>query len=627
MDAARQSVGKGAMTFARPDLLPLSFIVPLALALGVWLYARRRRRVAEAFSDPHLIGRLGGQELLRFPTARLVLLALAGASLAFAAAGPRWGVVAAEGRSSSLNIVIAADISRSMLAEDIEPNRLERARIFSRRLFRELPGDRFGLVVFAGRAYVLSPLTVDHSALDLYIDALDPAMVSEGGSSIAAAIAQATDLVRGSQPEAGDRIVILLSDGEALEDVEGVRSAADRAARAGVRVMTVGFGTPRGSTLPNIDPNTGIADGLIRDERGEVVVSRLDDQLLRDVAARANGSYFRVDDTGTLPRLVGELRGMQRGVGDSATRVEPRERFAIFVLLGVLLLVLDTLVGSAGRQAAREGIAAAAAPRRATPGRPTGRPTGSSMARPAGRAPGRRGRTAALLVLAALGLGFGIGDLERGNRMYREGRYDEAVHAYQRVLEAGKATPQLHYNLGTALLALGRYDDAGQHFRAALDDVDPELRQRAFYNMGNRFLQEARAEVDLPRQGQLLDAAIEAYRRTLRLAPGDTRAKWNLEMALRERDENEEQQQNMPQQSEQQSDADQDPQQAEGGGTGGGAGQTDPGSGADAGAADQQPMSQEQADQILSSLEQDERDLTRDKLRRGQRRTPVLRDW
>jgi Ca-activated chloride channel homolog len=606
------------MTFARPDLLPLSFFVPLALALGVWLYARRRRWVAEAFSDPHLIARLGGQELLRFPTARLVLVALAGVSLAFAAAGPRWGVVAAEGRSSSLNIVIAADISRSMLAEDIEPNRLERARIFSRRLLRELPGDRFGLVVFAGRAYVLSPLTVDQSALDLYIDALDPAMVSEGGSSLAAAIAQATDLVRGSQPEAGDRVVILLSDGEALEDIEGVRSAADRAARAGVRVMTVGFGTPRGSAIPNIDPSAGIADGLIRDDRGEVVVSRLDEQLLRDVAARSNGSYFRVDDTGTLPRLVGELRGMQRGVGDSATRVEPRERFAIFVLLGVLLLVLDTLVGSAGRQAAREGVAAAAAPRRASPAR--------STARPAGRASGRRARTAVLLVLACLGLGFGIGDVERGNRMYREGRYDEAVQAYQRVLEGGKATPQLHYNLGTALLALGRYDDAGQHFRAALNDVDPELRQRAFYNMGNRFLEEARAEGDLARQGQLLDAAIEAYRRTLRLAPGDARAKWNLEMALRERDENEEQQQNMPQQSEQQNDADQDQQQAEGG-TGGGSGRSDPGSGAEAGAADQRPMSQEQADQILSALEQDERDLTRDKLRRGQRRTPVLRDW
>jgi Ca-activated chloride channel homolog len=623
MDAARQPVGEGTVTFARPDLLPLSLIVPLGLALGVWLYARRRRRVAEAFSDPHLIARLGGQELLRFPTARLVLIALAGASLAFAAAGPRWGVVSAEGRSSSLNVVIAADISRSMLAEDIEPNRLERARLFSRRLLREMPGDRFGLVVFAGRAYVLSPLTVDQSALDLYIDALDPGMVSQGGSSLAAALAQATDLVRGSQPEAGDRIVILLSDGEALEDLEGVRAAAERAARAGVRVMTVGFGTPRGSTIPNVDPNTGIADGLIRDERGEVVVTRLDEQLLRDVAARANGSYFRAADTGTLPRLVGELRGMQRGAGDSTTRVEPRERFAIFVLLGVLLLMLDTLVGSASRQAARSGAAAAAAPRGTPPARPTDRATD----RPTRRALGRRARTAALLVLAVLGLGFGIGDLERGNRMYREGRYDEAVHAYQRVLEAGKATPQLHYNLGTALLALGRFDEAGQHFRAALNDVDPELRQRAFYNMGNRFLQEARGDSDLARQGQLLDAAIEAYRRTLRLAPGDAQAKWNLELALRERDENEEQQQNMPQQSDQQDDEDQDQQQAEGGGTGGSPGRSDPGTGADAGTADERPMSQEQADQILSALEQDERDLTRDKLRRGQRRTPVLRDW
>src|SRR5690606_29944170 len=225
---AREPIREGAMSFARPDLLPLVFIIPLLLAGAIWLYARRRVRIARAFSDAHLLSRLGGDELLRFPLPRLVLLVLAGASAGMAAAGPRWGYETAEGQSLSLNIVVATDISKSMLVPDVEPNRLERSRLFARRMLRELPGDRFGLVVFAGRAYILSPLTSDHSALELYLDALDPEMVSQGGSSLAAAIAQATDLVRGSETGAGDRAVVLLSDGEALEDAGGVEAAADR---------------------------------------------------------------------------------------------------------------------------------------------------------------------------------------------------------------------------------------------------------------------------------------------------------------------------------------------------------------------------------------------------------------
>jgi Ca-activated chloride channel homolog len=611
------------MSFARPDLVPFALIVPLLLALAVWLYAQRRRRVAAAFSDPHLLERLGGGALLRFPTQRLVLVAVAGASLAVAAAGPRWGVQSAEGRALSLNAVIAVDISRSMLAEDIEPNRLERARLLSRRLLREMPGDRFGLVVFAGRAYTLSPLTVDHSALELYIDALDPAMVSQGGSSIASALSQATDLVRGSQEGGGDRVVMLLSDGEALEDEADVRAAVDRTTRAGVRVITVGFGTPRGATIPLIDEATGQVVGQRLDEYGDVVVTRLDESLLREIASRTGGSFIRIDDAAALNRLVGELRGLQRGEGDSTSRLEPRERYAVFAVLGLLLLLLDTLLAR-GRVATRvlaesdareDGIAEQAKESRVPPRR---------------RRTARTARTAVVALVLAAGLGFGIGDLERGNRLYREGRYEEAAAAYQRVIEAGRSSPQVHYNLGTALLALGRYPEAEREFGAALRGVAPELRQRAFYNLGNRFLQEGRAEQDPARQGALLDAAIESYRRSLRMAPGDTDAKWNLELALRDREENEQRQASTPQQQddepqEGESDDRQDADASPGDGSGG---QPPPGDSGDPDSdTEQRPMSQEEADRILSAIEQDERELTRERLSRGQRRVPVLRDW
>jgi Ca-activated chloride channel homolog len=609
------------MSFARPDLLPLVALVPLLLTVAIMLYARRRRRIALAFSDQHLLGRLGGGALPSFPLARMLLIPLAGASLALAAAGPRWGQQHVEGRTLSLNVVMAVDVSKSMLAEDLEPNRLERARLFARRLLRELPGDRFGLVAFAGRAYVMSPLTVDHSALHLYIDALDPYMMSEGGSSLAAALNHAADLVRASET-AGDRVVVLLSDGEDnAQGLDAIRAAADRTARAGVRVLAVGIGTARGTTIPNVDPVTGLPAGLIRDEFGEVVVSRLDEATLRMIASRTGGSYVRLDDAGAVARAVNELRGLQRAAGDDLVRVEPRERFALFVALGLLLLALDTLLMSGMpplRSATRRPTPAPAVPSNAT------RPDRRSRR-------GRQVRAAAAALALGMSLGFGIGDVERGNRMYREGRFEEAAESYQRALESAPARADVRYNLGTALLALGRWEEAQAHLQAALDGVDPELRRRAFYNLGNRFLLDGRAEHELRRQGALLDAAIEAYRRALRMAPDDPAAKWNLELALREREQNEQQQASMPDRGDpdqQSTDSDDEQQQGQGAGSGASPSAARGGDDGDPGSTmDERPMSQEQADRILSAIEQDERELARESLQRGQRRTPVLRDW
>lgn len=233
-------------------------------------------------------------------------------------------------------------------------------------------------------------------------------------------------------------------------------------------------------------------------------------------------------------------------------------------------------------------------------------------------------RLAALLAVVLITTGAVWGGLERGNRLFRAGEYAEAVQAYGAALEAGEDSPVLRYNLGTALLKLGRYGEAEQHLREAMTVVEPEARERVVYNLGQRFLEDARQTPDPQAAGALYDAAVEAYRQALRLQPSDPDAKWNYELALQERDE---QQQSAgggggggePEQ-------DQEPQQGDQG-----SGSQTPGSPQEAPQGAQPggsaPMSEQQAERILSAVEQDERELFRDKLRKGRPRNPTARDW
>lgn len=348
------------MTFGRPELLWLAVALPLAIAAALLGYVRRRRRVAFALGDPVLVSRLGVEDLARFPAVRLVLLTLAAALLGLAAADPRWGLKAVETHSSAFNAVLALDVSKSMLARDVAPNRLERQRLLSRLLLRQLPGDRFGVVIFAGRAYVLSPLTVDHAALELYADALDPEMVSQGGSSLASALSQAVGLAAADKQVRGDRVVVVMTDGEALEEEDDVVSAAEEAAKAGVRVYTVGFGTPGGAPVPDQDPETGRVVGYKRDLDGQVVVSRLNPSLLRRVAQITHGEYFQMSDPDATGRLVSTLQHLRRSPAAGGRRLDRKEQFEWFVGAALFLIALDAL--TADRRRARVAAAAQRAP-------------------------------------------------------------------------------------------------------------------------------------------------------------------------------------------------------------------------------------------------------------------------
>jgi len=296
---------------------------------------------------------------------------------------------------------------------------------------------------------------------------------------------------------------------------------------------------------------------------------------------------------------VRDLRDLERAPGASEQGLEPRDQTVWFLALGLLLLALDFILSRRAVKPKRMSVT------------PTQR------------------AAASIILLLAFGTGWTIGDVERGNRHFRAGRYAEAVAAYEKVIRAGKAPPYVHYNLGTALLKLGKYREAQPHLQVATKEAEAELKQRAQYNLGNRYLEEARKGQSGEEATQLLDAAVESYKHALRLNPRDMDAKWNLELALREREKQSKSpsggaNDQRPQTNEQQN---QSPASAGGGGNQQQS-QSPSGQGNRQGQNyEQRPMSQEQADRVLSAVEQDERELTREKLKKGQRRTPVARDW
>lgn len=335
------------MSFARPSLLLLAVLLPLLVAAGFFLYVRRRRRAAQAWAETALLARLGGVGLDRIPWLRAVCVVVAASLLGIAAAGPGWGREDPRAPAAARDVVLVLDASNSMLAADVEPNRLEQERAAARALVQALAADRIGLVVFAGRGYILSPLTTDHRAVRLQIDALGPSIVAQGGSSLEAALRQALSLLVAAR---GEGTIVLISDGEALDEREAVLETAERAARAGVAIHTVAVGTPSGAPVPDVDAVTGVQRGFKREPDGRVAVSRADPELLQGIAARTRGSFHTFPEGGSLTRLVAAVRATAGRGGSQGGPAGRAGRAAWFVGAALLLLAVDAVLDRRARR-------------------------------------------------------------------------------------------------------------------------------------------------------------------------------------------------------------------------------------------------------------------------------------
>ena len=326
------------MTFARMWMLHFLVMIPVVVFLLV-MHTRSRQKAMMKFADTDLIERLSGNARAGAGFARLVLLTLGFACLLIALAGPRWGSHYEEVSRRGVDIMIAVDTSASMLVQDVSPNRLERARREVYDLLRVLKGDRVGLIAFSGAAFVQCPLTLDYAAIEMFLSQLSEDLIPVPGTDLGSAIESA---VGSFDPKSNtDKVILLITDGE---DNEGRGlAAAQKAAQEDIRIYVFGIGDPEGEPIPAGDGKGGFRE----DEHGRIILSKLDEQGLREIAAVTSGEYTRAV-TGDLDLDILYFAGIKSETVDTELKSRKvkvyEERFVLFVLAAFCLLLFETMM-------------------------------------------------------------------------------------------------------------------------------------------------------------------------------------------------------------------------------------------------------------------------------------------
>ena len=330
--------------FGASEMLFAYLLVPALGALAWWAHTRKRRALA-LIGERHLLDRLTALVSRRGQLMKTVLVVFAVTFLVTALARPQFGSRVETVRREGQDIVIALDLSASMIAEDMTPNRLEKAKFAIADLIDRLDGDRVGLVAFAGEAFVQSPLTVDYGAATLFLNAMDAGMMSVEGTNLGRALSVALDAF--AETDRRHRVLVVITDGE---DHEGeVEDAMERAIDEGVRIYTVGIGSADGVPIPELDAE-GRAQGFKRDADGMVVTTRLDEATLQTMAMRTGGTYYRASPAGTeLVALAEEVTGGEGQEFQSEQVTVFDEQYQIFLGLALGCLIAEVLVSDRRR--------------------------------------------------------------------------------------------------------------------------------------------------------------------------------------------------------------------------------------------------------------------------------------
>lgn len=558
--------------FEDPIYLYLLAVIPL-LAIIRFLTVYQQKKRLRRFGDKELVRQLM-PDVSRFrPAVKFWLLQLALALMIVMIARPQFGTKISHEKRTGIETIICMDISNSMLAEDVTPSRLDRAKMLIENMVDNFTNDKIGLIVFAGDAFVQLPITSDYVSAKMFLSTIDPSMMATQGTDIAKAVTMASHSF--TQEEGIGKAIIVITDGEDHEG--GALEAAKEAEERGMRVYVLGVGSPKGAPIP-----LGNGDYL-KDNTGQTVMTGLNEEMCRQVAQAGGGAYIHVENNSRAQeQLDSELDKLSKKETESTIYSDFDEQFQAVGILALLLIIIEVCI--------------------------------LEVKNPLLRRVSLFKRKAAVVLLLLMTVGAQAQTdrqlVRQGNKQFRLGNYAEAEVSYRKAVEKNGRNPQANYNLGNALLGQRKDSSAvSQYETAAKLETAPLRKAQAYHNMG------------VVCQGKkMYGEAIEAYKEALRLNPADDETRYNLALCKRQQkqqqqdqqqqqqkqDQQKQDQQKQDQQKEQEQKKDQQQQQQQ----------------------QQQQMSRENAEQMLNAAIQEEKQ-TQERMKKMQQpqRRSLEKNW
>ncbi len=487
--------------FEDPIYLYALVVIPVLAFIRWWMVIRQRKQLRR-FGDMELVRQLM-PDVSRFrPLVKFCLLLTALALMIVMLARPQMGTKISHEKRTGIETIIALDISNSMLAEDVAPSRLDRAKMMVENLVDHFTNDKIGLIVFAGEAFVQLPITSDFVSAKMFLSSIEPSLIETQGTDIAAAVTMATHSF--TQEEGVGKAIIVITDGEDHEG--GAMEAAQEAKDKGMRVYMLGIGSTKGAPIP-----VAGSHDYMKDNTGATVMSALNEDMCKQVAEAGGGAYIHVENNSNAQeQLNHELDKLAKKEISSTVYSDFDEQFQAVGILVLLLLIAEICILEIKNPRLRKIHLFS-----------------------------RKKVAIILLLLMAVGAQAQSDRdyIRQGNKLFRAGKFAEAEVDYRKAIEKNAKNPQAAYNLGNALLAQKK-DSAAivQYQQAAKLETNQKRRSYAYHNIG------------VICQGhQMYGEAIEAYKEALRNNPNDDETRYNLELCKRQQKQQQQNQQNQQQ--------------------------------------------------------------------------------
>ncbi|MGQ9799332.1 MAG: VWA domain-containing protein [Ignavibacterium sp.] len=324
--------------FENPEYLNFLWLIPIIIMILFWLNKRSKNLLIE-FADLNLHNSIIPNHSNAKTKIKSAIVILAIALLILAAANPQVGTKLQEVKQTGIDVFICLDVSLSMSAEDIKPNRLEKAKYQISNLIQKLKGDRIGLIIFAGKAYIQFPLTTDYSAANLFLNAVDFNSVPQQGTAIAAAINMA---VQSFDTASTQKAIVIITDGE---DHEGdIESAVENAVDKGIKIYTIGLGSPEGVPIPVYDERGNLL-GFKTDNQGNTVLTKLNEQILKEIASKGGGEYYRGNNyEDYLDKIYSDLSQLEKSEYGTKKVTDYESQYYYLLIPALILLIIESFI-------------------------------------------------------------------------------------------------------------------------------------------------------------------------------------------------------------------------------------------------------------------------------------------